>query len=120
MIHILVYFKHWKHLSASENQKHGDYCKTKACINRYCSFNGVIVTVCRCDNLLILGYKKAQEVDSKVGELIYPLQRVDLMEFLQHEPIPVRNMKEIHENCKKCYFNWILEPIGCFLQILTN
>ena len=63
---------------------------------------------------MILEYKNAQGVDSKVGELIYPLQRVDLMKFTQNEPIPIRNMKEIHENGN---FDWILELIG---QICKN
>ena len=43
----------------------------------------------------------AQGEDSKVGELIYPLRRVVLMKFIQNEPIPIRNMKEIHDNSKK-------------------
>ena len=50
------------------------------------------------------GYKlliHAQGEDSKVGELIYPLRRVVLMKFIQNEPIPIRNMKEIHDNSKK-------------------
>ena len=43
-----------------------------------------------------------QGVDSKVGEMIYVLWRVDLMKFMQNEPIPIRNTWEIHENSKKC------------------
>ena len=43
---------------------------------------------------VIFEYRNAQEVDPKVGELIYPLQRVDLMKFIQNEPIPIRNMKK--------------------------
>ena len=41
-------------------------------------FNGAIITMCRCDKLLILGYRYAQEVDSKVGQMIYALERVVL------------------------------------------
>ena len=52
-----------------------------------------------------------------MGELIYPLRGVDLMKFIQNEPIPIRNMKEKHKNSKKCSFDWILEPIG---QICKN
>ena len=62
----------------------------------------VIVTICRCAKLLILGYISVQGVDSKVGEMIYVLQRVALMKFMQNEPIPFRNTKEINENSKKC------------------
>ena len=42
-------------------------------LNRCDSFNGAIINIYRCDKLLILGYRYAQEVDSKVGEIIYPL-----------------------------------------------
>ena len=42
----------------------------------------------------------AQGVDSKVGQMIYVLQRVDLMKFMQSEPIPIRNTGEIHKNSK--------------------
>ena len=58
--------------------------------------------------LLILATIKQEQLilvqgeDSKVGELIYPLQRVVLMKFVQNEPIPIRNIKEIHDNSKKC------------------
>ena len=89
-------------MNTCEDQMHVDYCKTKACLNRCCFFNGVIVTVCRCDKLLILGYSNVQGVDSKVGQLIYPMQSVDLMKYMQNEPIPIRNTKERHENSKKC------------------
>ena len=41
-----------------------DYCKTKAMCD---SYNGAIINICRCDKLLILGYRHAQEEDSKVG-----------------------------------------------------
>ena len=67
-----------------------DYCKAKACLNRCCSFNGVIVTVCRCDKLLILGYISAQGVDYQVGQMIYVLQRVVLLKFMPNELIPIR------------------------------
>ena len=38
--------------------------------------------------------RNAQGVDSKVGELIYPLRRVDLMKFIQNEPIPTEIWKK--------------------------
>ena len=69
-----------------------DYCKTKACLNRCYLFNGVIVTMCRCDKLLILRYISVQGVDSKVGQMFYVLQRVVLMKFMPNEPIPIRNI----------------------------
>ena len=71
-------------------------------LNRCDSSNGAIINMYRCDKLLILGYRYAQEVDSKVGEMIYLLQRVVLMEFMQNEQISTRNTGEIHENSKKC------------------
>ena len=66
------------------------------------SFNGAIMISCRCDKLLIFGYISAQVVDSKVGQMIYPLQKVSLMKLMQNEPISIRNTGEIHENSKKC------------------
>ena len=36
------------------------------------------------------------------------------MKLIQNEPVSIRNTREIDENSKKCQFNWILEPIGCF------
>ena len=63
---------HYCHLlSHCYDQMHVDYCKIKACLNGCCSFNGVIVTVCRCDKLLILAYTSVQGVDFKVGEMIH-------------------------------------------------
>ena len=47
-------------------------------LDRCDSFNGAIINMCRCDKLLILGYRYAQEEDSKVGEMIYALRRVVL------------------------------------------
>ena len=55
-----------------------------------------------CDKLLTFGYISAQVVDSKVGQMIYPLQKVNLVKFMQNGPISVRNTGEIHENSKKC------------------
>ena len=55
-----------------------DYCKTKVCIDRCYSFNGAIIISCRCAKLLILGYVSAQEVDSKVGQMIHLLCRLTL------------------------------------------
>ena len=60
-------------------------------LDRCDSFNEAIINMCRCDKLLILGYRYAQEEDSKVGKMIYPLQRVVLMKFMPNEPIPIRN-----------------------------
>ena len=60
--------------------------------------------MCRCDKLLILGYRYAQEVDSKVRQMIYVLQRVVLMEFMQNEQISTRNTWELHENSKNKHF----------------
>ena len=60
-------------------------------LNRSDFFNGAIIISCRCAKLLILGYISVQGVDSKVGEIIYVLQRVDLMKLMQNEPIPIRN-----------------------------
>ena len=65
-------------------------------------FNGAIINIYRCDKLLIFGYRYAQEEDSKVGEMIYALQRVVLMKFMPNEQISIRNTWEIHENSKKC------------------
>ena len=60
-------------------------------LDRCDSFNGAIIISCRCAKLLILGYISAQMVDSKVGQMIYPLQKVKLMKFMQNEPISIRN-----------------------------
>ena len=57
-------------------------------------------TVDPCKNQVIL----VQGEDSKMGELIYLLRGAVLMKFIQNEPIPIRNIKEIHElvpNSKK-------------------
>ena len=63
-------------------------------------FNGAIIISCTCDKLLIFGYISAQVVDSKVGQLIYPLRKMNLIKFMQNEPISIRNTREIHENSK--------------------
>ena len=60
-------------------------------LDRCDPFNGAFINICRGDKLLISGYTYAQEVDSKVGQMIYALQRVVLMEFMQNEQIPIRN-----------------------------
>ena len=62
-------------------------------LDRCDSFNGAIMISCRCDKLLIFGYISAQVVDSKVGEMIYPLQKVSAMKFMQNEPISMRNTR---------------------------
>ena len=69
-------------------------------LDRCDSFNGAIMILCRCDKLLIFGYISAQVEDSKVGEMIYPLQKVSLMKFMQNEPISIGNTREIHKNSK--------------------
>ena len=43
-----------------------------------CSFNGAIIISCRCVKLLILGYISLQVEDSKMGEIIYVVQKVKL------------------------------------------
>ena len=75
-----------------------DYCKTKACSIHVIPSIGLLLF--HAD--VILGYISAQVVDSKVGQMIYPLQKVNLMKFMQNEPISIRNIREIHENSKKC------------------
>ena len=60
-------------------------------LNRCDSFNGAIIIMCRCDKLLIFGYISVQEVDSKVGQMIYVLQTVVLMKFMPNEQISIRN-----------------------------
>ena len=61
---------------------------------------------------MILEYKNAQGVDSKVGELIYPLQGVDLIKFIQKEQISIRNMQEIHKNANLIGFLNRLTVLG--------
>ena len=36
---------------------------------------------------------------------------------MPNEQISSGNIREIHENSKKCYFDWILDPIGQNKQI---
>ena len=47
--------------------------------------------MCRYVKLLITGYRYAQEVDSKVGQMIYVLQRVVLMKFMLNEQVSSGN-----------------------------
>ena len=59
----------------------------------------------------------AQGEDSKVGELIYLLRGVVLMKFIQNEPIPIRNIKEIHRfvpNSKNKHFEYRLAVLSNF------
>ena len=55
----------------------------------------------------------AQEVDSKLGQLIYSLQRVISIKFIQNEQISIRNTGEIHKNSEnnknKHLFNRLVE-----------
>ena len=60
-------------------------------LDRCDSFNGAIINIYRCDKLLILGYRYAQEEDSEVGLMIYALQRVVSMKFMPNEQISIRN-----------------------------
>ena len=88
-------------------------------LDRCDSFNGAIIISCRCDKLLIFGYICAQVVDSKVGQLIYPLQKVNLIKLIQNEPISIRNTREIHENSKNSknkHFRVTLLTDWSFLQ----
>ena len=62
-----------------------------------CSFNGDIIISCRCVKLLIPGYISVQVEDSKVGEMIYIMQKVKLKLNLQNDQISIRNTREIHE-----------------------
>ena len=55
-----------------------DYCKTKACSINVVSSKGLLLF--HAD--VILGYISAQEVDSKVGQLIYLLCRLTLKQIL--------------------------------------
>ena len=83
------------------------------------SFNGAIIISCRCDKLLIFGYISAQVVDSKVGQLIYPLPKMNLIKLIQNEPISIRNTREIHENSKNSknkHFRVTLLTNWSFLQ----
>ena len=59
-----------------------DYCKTKACSIDVIPLNKAIINIYRWVKLLIPWYRYAQEVDSKVGEMIYLLQKSNLKAFL--------------------------------------
>ena len=88
-------------------------------LDRCDSFNGAIIISCRCDKLLIFGYISAQVVDSKVGQLIYPLPKMNLIKLIQNEPISIRNTREIHENSKNSknkHFRVTLLTNWSFLQ----
>ena len=60
-------------------------------LNRCDSFDRAIINIYRCVKLLILGYIYAQEVDSKVGQLIFVLQKVVLIKFMPNEQISTGN-----------------------------
>ena len=88
-------------------------------LDRCDSFNGAIMISCRCDKLLIPGYISAQVVDSKVGQMIYPLRKVSLTKLMQNEPIFIRNTGKIHENSKNSknkHFKVALLTDWSFLQ----
>ena len=62
-----------------------------------CSFNGAIVISYRCAKLFIPVYISVQEEDSKVDQMNYVMQKVNLIKNLQNEQISIRNTGEIHE-----------------------
>ena len=101
-IYWVMSFKHWKHLSTCEDHMHIRLLWDYREVDRCDSFNGATINFCLCDKLLILGYRYAQEEDSKVGELIYLLWRVVLMKFMPNEQISTGNTKEIHKSSKNC------------------
>ena len=68
-------------MSACEDHMHIRLLWDYRELDRCDSFNGAIMISCRCDKLLILGYISVQVVDSKVGQLIYILQRVVFIKF---------------------------------------
>ena len=77
--------------------------------------HGFIVTIITGYNLLI----HVQEVDSKVGEIIYLLRKVKLELNLSNEQISIRNTTEIHrisKNSKNKHFkvklstDWLFYP----------
>ena len=72
-----------------------------------CSFNGDIVTSCRCAKLLIPGYISVQEEDFEVDQMNYVMKKVNLIINLQNEQISIRNTREIQEmgkNSKNKHF----------------
>ena len=79
-----MYFKHWKHLSACEDHMHIRLLQDYSMLDWCDSFNGSIVTVYRYVKLLIIGYNYVQDVDSKLGQLIYVLRRVMLKQNLRN------------------------------------
>ena len=66
-----------------------------------CSFNGDIVTSCRCAKLLIPGYISVQEEDSEVDQMNYVIRKVNLIIILRNDQISIRNTGEIHEMGQK-------------------
>ena len=77
-----------------------DYCKTKVCSIGVILSMGLLffcADVINCWSLCTYLYK---EWILRWGEMIYILQRVVLMKFMQNEPIPIRNTWEIHRNSK--------------------
>ena len=66
-------------------------------LDRCCSFNGNIVTSCRCAKLLIPVYIFVQEEDSELDQMNYVMRKVNLIINLQNEQISIRNTREIHE-----------------------
>ena len=62
------------------------------------------VRIHRCDKLLILGYISVQEVDSKMGQLIYLLCKVILELNLQNKQISTGKRHENSKNSKNKHF----------------
>ena len=134
MIHILGYAsKHWKHLSDYQalidhrllyrlrhwSLHHSGKVKARGMNKEQRKW----VQIKHCwswskQEQLIL----VQEVDSKVGELIYLLRGVVLREFRWNEPIPIRNIKEIHENSSKNskFKHFLSSTDWLFWMILRN
>ena len=63
---------------------------------------GLLLIFAYVTNCWSLGRDMHKKWDSKMGQMIYLLWRVVLMEFIQNEQISNRNRWEIHKNSKKC------------------
>ena len=68
-----MWIKHWKHLNASWSDMHNRPLQDYSMLDWCDSLNEFIVTVYRYDKLLITGYNYVQDVNSKLGQMIYPL-----------------------------------------------
>ena len=52
--------------------------------------------------------------------MIYPLRKVNLIKFMQNEPISIRNIREIHENANLIEFLNQLAGLTLFSQNFKN